>query len=281
MNAKQLIFAASAALASTAFAGTSEPVSAPAPVQEAVASGGWFIGASYGQLNGTDTNVGDTLGLDALGIDEISDIPGLNGGLGDLDFDMYSLQFGRTMGDYYGFKTTVYLEVGLLAGDADGGYDLDLTTEVPNTEGSTYGELLEDAYYDATGGDLYEDYPKLNDDFLNANVDIDIDIIPVTLNFMAERNIAGGFGFYVSGGLGYAFTDCSVDISSDIGGENYSDNDGGFYAQASAGLHYYFTENFALFGGARYLYLESLNLGESDIELDSDLGWEVGMRMNF
>jgi opacity protein-like surface antigen len=98
---------------------------------------------------------------------------------------------------------------------------------------------------------------------------------------MAERNIAGGFGFYVSGGLGYAFTDCSVDISSDIGGENYSDNDGGFYAQASAGLHYYFTENFALFGGARYLYLESLNLGESDIELDSDLGWEVGMRMNF
>jgi opacity protein-like surface antigen len=149
---------------------------------------------------------------------------------------MYTLHVGRRFDSaLYGFNSALYLEVAYLDGDVD--------------------------FNDPTGFGL------LNR--LNA----DINIVPVTLNGMMERNIYGGLGLYVGGGLGYAFTD--------IDAGNQSDSDGGFYAQLSAGLNYKFTETFEMFAGARWVYLNDLDFGDSTLELDDGFAWEVGLRFNF
>ncbi len=107
-----------------------------------------------------------------------------------------------------------------------------------------------------------------------SSFETELDIIPVTLNFKLERNIVGGLGIYGSAGLGYAF--------SDIETFGESERDGGFYAQASAGLVYNITDSFETYAGARWLYLESVGLGDvNDLELDNEFAWEVGLRYNF
>jgi hypothetical protein len=162
----------------------------------------------------------------------------VNEDLGDMDFDMYSLHVGRRFnGGMAGFDAALYLEVAYFDGDID--------FDVP-----------------VTGGlGLFDQF--------NA----DVDIIPVTLNGMLERNIYGGLGVYLGGGLGYGFTE--VDFL------NASDSDGGFYAQVSAGLNYKFTETFEIFGGARWVYLDSLDFGNSTLEIDDGFAWEAGLRFNF
>jgi hypothetical protein len=265
MKHHQIMFTAAAALTASAFAGTSEPIMAPAPTQESVASGGWFFGGSYGQLNGVHNNAAGRLN-DSFDFDGIiSDITGgqiLDGGGfsgDDLDFNMYTLHVGRSWGSgFYGFATSVYLEVGYLNGDTNVSYDGPLDGIDPGDLGDVGDEVLE----------ALEDLDKIRN-----NPGIDIDIIPVTLNFMAERNLVGGLGIYVGAGAGYAFTD------TEVFGE--SDTDGGFIAQASAGLVYNFTENFELFGGARWMYLDSLEFGDSELELDDAFAWEIGARVNF
>lgn len=159
-----------------------------------------------------------------------------NQDLGDMNMDMYTLQAGRRF-DYqqYGLSTALYLEVDYMTGDLD---------------------------IDNLGG------------FAIPNpIEVDIDIIPVTLNAMVERNLYAGLGCYLSGGMGYGFTD------TDALGQ--SESDGGFYAQVAAGLNYKFTEQFELFGGARWVYLDSLDLGNTTLELDDGFAWEAGLRYNF
>lgn len=163
--------------------------------------------------------------------------PGFNNDLGELDFDMYTVHVGRRFDSgLYGFNSALYLEVGFLDGDGD--------------------------FDNATG-------PGFIFNQLNA----DIDIMPVTLNGMLERNLVGGLGVYVGGGLGYGFTEVEV--------FDKSHRNGGFYAQASAGLTYKFTETFEVFGGGRWVYMESLNFSGSPIELESGLAWEAGLRFSF
>jgi hypothetical protein len=162
---------------------------------------------------------------------------GFNDNLGDLDFDMYSVHVGRRFDSgLYGFNTALYLEAAFLDGDLD--FD--------NPTG--FGFLLNQ---------------------LNA----DIDILPVTINGMLERNVYGGLGVYLGGGVGYGFTE--IESFGD------SDRDGGFYAQATAGLTYKFTDTFEVFGGARWVYLESLEFADSPLELDDGFAWEAGLRFSF
>jgi len=259
--------AAAAVLTASAFAGTSEAItSGTSSVQQTVANGGWFIGGSYGQLNGVDNNAGGIVdGLfdfDAIvaGIPTLGLVDG--GGItsGDLDFDMYTLHVGRSWGSgFFGFSSSLYLEVGYLNGDTNLSYSGPLDDLTATDLGSITDPAVLDEL-DVVGAVL-------------ASPGIEIDIIPVTINFMGERNLFGGLGVYVGAGVGYAFTD------TEVFGE--SDTDGGFIAQASAGLAYNFTENFKLFGGARWMYLESLEFGDSDLELDDEFGWEIGARFTF
>ncbi|NQX02528.1 outer membrane beta-barrel protein [bacterium] len=129
---------------------------------------------------------------------------------------------------------------------------------------------LEVAYLD---GDQNFSLPSPAGIGLLDQYNADVQIIPVTLNGMIERRIYEGLGVYLGGGLGYGFTE--VDVF------NASDSDGGFYAQVSAGLNYKFTETFEIFGGGRWVYLDSLDFGNSTFELDDGFAWEAGLRFNF
>jgi opacity protein-like surface antigen len=107
------------------------------------------------------------------------------------------------------------------------------------------------------------------------SIGVDVELIPITLNLKLERVIYGPVSAYLTGGVGYAF--------SDISGDGESENDGGFYAQASAGLLYNINPQWEVFGGVRWMYLDDVNFGgiASDLNLDNDLTWEVGVRYNF
>lgn len=284
----------------TAFAGTPYVAPAPAPAP-APAALGWFIGGSYGQFDvdnnlesvlydasllditniiGQD-NIGDYLDglndddyfdlLDAFdetfdeldldprnfGEDDLLDVLdeitlgdfssalptgyGINTEVSDVEFDMYTFHFGRELGCASGFDMSAYLEIGWLTGDMTLSADL-----------LTPGGKI----------NLFEE-------------SLDLDIIPVTANFKVEHVIYGPVGAYLSGGVGYAWTNIESD-DLDI-----DESDGGFYAQAAAGLVWNVNESFEVFGGARWVHLESLDFGDSSFELEDTLGWEVGARFNF
>jgi opacity protein-like surface antigen len=219
------------ALAIPAFGGAPASVApAPAPASTPALTE-WFIGASYGQLNNVDT------GLENIFLIEND---------GEVDFDLYSLQLGRTLGCFAGFNTAAYLEVG-------------------------YGE--------GESGDIPYQYRDGN--FIEyADANVDLEMIPVTLNYMMERNLIGGLGCYITAGAGYAWTNATMDF--DGGYDDVDENDGGFYAQATAGLSYNFTETFEIFAGVRWSYLDSVDWADDLTLSDNDAwGWEVGARLNF
>ena len=230
MKTKTLIALASLITAS-AFAGSAKETMAPAPAPAPSPSlGGWFIGGTYGQLDGVDSGFSDINGQPG------STFGGESIKFDDFDFDLYSLHVGRDFGtQVLGCDIAAYLEVAYLTGD--------MTAKVT----------------------------PLN--LFTTTEDIDLDIIPVTLNIKLERNLFGALSVYGTAGAGYAFSDIEFDGDSE--------SDGGFYAQASAGLLYNITQSFEGYAGARWLYLDSVGIGDSDVELDSDFAWEVGLRYNF
>ena len=248
MKLTTLITAASS-VSAIAFAGEPAPVqTAPAP---APTLGGWFAGAGFGQFK-ADSNF-DKLANEAdprgLGFGYLADgQPTLEGAqpratqkgdnynIEDFQFEMYTLHVGRDLGtQFLGCDLAAYFEVGYLDGDANMKYTGFNSIQVQRTAG------------------------------------IDIEIIPITLNLLAERTLYAGIKGYISGGIGYAFTDTSF-----LGD---SDSDGGFYAQASMGLAYDINELWEIYGGARYLFLGDLDVAGA--ELDDSVGYEIGVRYSF
>lgn len=245
------LITAAGSVTATAFAGEPAPVqTAPAP---APTLGGWFAGVGFGQFE-SDSNLdriandadpdGDGFGYLANGGNVTRGPSGSYGdhyGIDDFEFEMYTLHVGRDLGtQFLGCDLAAYLEVGYLDGDAT----------------MTYGGFDSFGFFTETAG-------------------IDIDIIPITLNLLVERTLFAGIKGYISGGIGYAFTD-----SKFLG---QSDTDGGFYAQASIGLAYDINEQWEIYGGARYLFLGDLDLGDSvgGAELDDSIGYEIGLRYSF
>lgn len=151
-------------------------------------------------------------------------------------------------------------------------YTLHVGRDLASENGWDVAAYLEVAYLD---GDMSVSRTLFNSFQAPQSIsaDFDIDIIPVTANFKVEHVIYGPVSGYVTGGAGYAWTDISA--------EGQSENDGGFYAQASAGLLYNINEKFELFGGARWLYLSDLGFGDATFELDDSVAWEIGARYNF
>lgn len=225
MKAKYILF--HTALASvSAMAGTEkaviQPAAAPAPTL-----GNWFLGGTYGQLNGVDT-------------DDYDRVKGPET-TGDLDADMVTLQAGRDFDTkFLGCDLAAYLEVGLIDGSAD---------YTSGRFGTGYGE--------GTG------YIPM------FAADVDVEVIPFTANVKLERTLVGGLGGYVTAGVGFAMA------SVELAGAEIADETG-FYAQASAGLLYNITPSFEVFGGARWVHLDSLDVG-----LNDGFAWELGLRYNF
>jgi hypothetical protein len=159
--------------------------------------------------------------------------------LEDFEFDMYTLHIGRDLGTQVaGFDLAAYLEVGFVDGNSR----------------ATFG-----SFPGPTPGP--------------TTSDVDAEIIPITVNLKLERALFGPVNFYLTGGLGYAFTEASAFGAFESGG--------GFYAQASAGLIYNVNSELELLAGGRWLHLSSLDFGNAPLELDDAFAWEAGVRVNF
>jgi len=226
---KKLLATAStlSAMSAAAIAGsTAAPMIAPA----APTLGGWFVGATYGQLE---------TGADIGTFQDYNQAPASGSySVDDIDFDLYTLQIGRDLDmPVLGFDMAAYLEIGMATGDGTVRYD---------------------------GSGSYSD--------------LELQLIPITINVKLERAVFGAVSAYLTSGVGYVFSEAEY---SD--GDN-STTDGGFYAQASAGLTYHVNEKFEVFGGARWMYLDDVEFGGDEdfsVNLDDNFAWEVGARYNF
>ena len=101
----------------------------------------------------------------------------------------------------------------------------------------------------------------------------DVDIIPVTINYKYEWMFNDNFGVYVGAGLGAA----NVDVSAGFA----SDDEWDFTAQVFAGVVYNVSPNFEIYAGARYMWLDDVNLAGANIDGLDDVGLGAGIRFNF
>jgi opacity protein-like surface antigen len=156
----------------------------------------------------------------------------------DVDFNIYNLQIGRDLG------------MQVL------GCDLAAYLEIGFAEGDGTVRHLGD----------------------NGYSELELQFVPITMNIKFERVIYGPVSAYLTGGVGYAFSNAKYSDG------DYDNSDGGFYAQASAGLIYNISPQWEVFGGVRWMYLDDVGFGgdsEFNITLENDIAWEVGVRYNF
>lgn len=108
-----------------------------------------------------------------------------------------------------------------------------------------------------------------------VDINVDIDIVPVSLNYKYEWAIGDKLSWYLGVGAGAANIDVEVE---DYG----SDDEWTFMAQAFTGLVYEFTPAFEGYLGVRYMWFDEPDFGD-DGDLDSfdDFGVGVGLRFNF
>jgi len=213
----------------------------PAPATASAPSlAEWFIGGTFGELNNVETNQTSA---------QISALVGTylvpNGGqllsskIDKPDFNVWTLDVGRSFADCNGWDFAGYLEIGWLDGSMKykGSYTLASTT-------------------------------------YSVSDTADIDIVPLTINGKVQHQIYGPIDGYLTAGVGYAWAK-----NSSFGSTT---NDGGFVAQASAGLLYNVCNSFQLFGGARWFYLSRVNIGDTGLDLGNNkIAWEIGARYKF
>lgn len=104
-------------------------------------------------------------------------------------------------------------------------------------------------------------------------VNVDLDIVPITLNYKYEWMFNDRFGLYAGVGAGASNVDVNVGF--------ISDDDWTLTAQAFAGLVYNVSENFEIYGGARYLWIDDPDLFGANLDKLDDVGAGVGIRFNF
>lgn len=192
-------------------------------------------------------------------------IGGSVGYLTDLEEEMYNLQLGmeyRTPDERA--SHAIYLEVGFTQDDADYSY-----TPAPGITGGR----TEDA-------------------------SIDLDIIPITLNYKYQAAITDRLNWYAGLGVGVAVLDSSYDwnwsqaLSNEYanhGEGSGDDNDVVFYGDVFAGLSYDVSDSFEVFGGVRYILMDNQDWGYDDNGvsyayeggIDGDVLVELGARYRF
>lgn len=104
-------------------------------------------------------------------------------------------------------------------------------------------------------------------------VNIDLDIVPITLDYKYEYMFNESFGLYAGVGAGASL----VDISAGF----VSDDDWVFTAQAFAGLVYNVSPSFEIYAGARYIWMDDVSLFGASIDDLDDVGVGAGLRFNF
>lgn len=129
-------------------------------------------------------------------------------------------------------------------------------------------------------------YTEYDDDFFYAPVQgdlsVDVEIIPITLNYKYSKALDDRLNWYIGAGAGIALV--SVDTPPRYI-EDTDDDDAVFYAQAFTGFSYEFTDNLDIFLGARYIFMDDPDLDgapfEEEASIDGDVLLEVGMKFNF
>jgi opacity protein-like surface antigen len=102
---------------------------------------------------------------------------------------------------------------------------------------------------------------------------VELEFIPVTLNYKLDYQFGGGFSFYAGVGAGAAFQDVEVFGASDDSVE--------FMAQAFAGIGYDISESFQIYGGARYIWIDDTELLGVSVDSGDDVALEIGARFRF
>ena len=109
------------------------------------------------------------------------------------------------------------------------------------------------------------------------------EIIPITLNYKYECSLSDSLNWYAGAGAGIALFDIDVNSTDGQTSESNSDDDAVFYAHIFVGVVYNISESFELFAGARYIFMDDVDVaGETtDAPLDGAAQYELGARYNF
>ena len=185
--------------------------------------------------------------------------------------------------------------VGYLLDNEEEMYHLHVGRELANDIGCWSPSVYLEVGYTELGGcfDQQIDPQSLaGEDFFFERICLDLEIIPVTLNYKLEQQVSNNLNWYVGVGAGVAFIDADATIYSK-GTFSRSDDDTVFYAQAFTGLVYNVNPSFEVYGGVRYIYFDEpsfdfdgLSADWSDIESafgfeNEDVLVELGGRFNY
>ena len=282
---KTLIAVSGLALAATAQAGeeaSAKQVITPVSAGPAY-DWSWFAGGSVGYVDGDwDLGaVGDAIGLD------------------DWQEPIYSLHIGRERrkaGE--NFSHAFFLEVGYTESDSS------VSSSAPTADVVEAFDDLNDFFdfSELSGQDAINDIFNISNSSVGSSEDFNItsalssevEIIPITINYKFETHGEGNYSWYIGGGLGLALVDVKLDFSvstddpsagtSEIG-DSYSFDDAVYYAQIFAGLTYNFSDSVELVAGARYIFMDDIEVSGLPISfnspLDGAIHYELGLRYNF
>lgn len=185
--------------------------------------------------------------------------------------------------------------VGYLIENEEEFYSAHIGIDLPNQLGSWDQAIyLEVGYTEIDGrisnSDTSDSSPFGQSLLQNSPFRVELEIIPITLNYKLERQLTQSLNVYVGIGAGVALVDADVSSAVDSG----SDDDTVFFAQAFGGVLYNVNPTFELFAGARVIYLDEpeftidgASFGTDDLDdygfdFDTtDVLVEVGGRVNF
>jgi opacity protein-like surface antigen len=131
---------------------------------------------------------------------------------------------------------------------------------------------------------------------ITQKASIDLDIIPITLNYKYEAALTDRLNYFLGLGLGIAILDSSYDWSSTQAlpppygqrGGSEDQTDVRFYGEVFAGLTYDVCAYFELYAGVRYIFMDDVDrnidvfhASDYTAGINNDLLLEVGARFNF
>lgn len=184
---------------------------------------------------------------------------GTVGYMDEYDTAFYSGHVGVDMNyQLAGWDPAVYLELGYFSPDEC----IDGRALNRIGSGSGYGNGLGDGNGSAAAGG-----------FAQRCVNVELDVMPLTLNYKLERSVGTNLSVYLGAGAGIAFVDLEAGA--------LSVDDEVFYAQVFGGGLYQVSEAVELFAGLRWIYMDDASFGGVDFALEDDVLAELGARINF
>jgi len=122
----------------------------------------------------------------------------------------------------------------------------------------------------------------IDDEITRFKLDTDLQIVPITANIKFEHQITGNLNAYIGGGLGGAWISANETLNGPNGSRDRTDTYWVFTSQISAGLSYNVTQACEIYGGARWMYLNSPNLFGESVTIDNNQWlFELGVRYKF